>query len=44
MRRVVATEYMTLDCVFEEPGDWSFSFWSEEAMKFKNDELFASSC
>jgi dihydrofolate reductase len=42
MRRVVATEYVTLDGVMEEPGQWSFPFWSDEAAKFKSDELFAS--
>ena len=42
MRRIVATEYLTLDGVFEEPGNWSFPFWSDEAGKFKFDELFAS--
>jgi dihydrofolate reductase len=42
MRKVVATEYLTLDGVFQEPGEWSFPFWSEEAAKFKFDELFAS--
>lgn len=42
MRRVVATEYVTLDGVMEEPGNWSFPFWSDEAAKFKSDELFAS--
>lgn len=42
MGRVVVTEYVTLDGVFEEPGQWSFPFWSDEAAKFKYDELFAS--
>lgn len=42
MSRIVATEYMSLDGVFEEPGHWSFPFWSDEAAKFKFDELFAS--
>jgi len=42
MRKVVATEYVTLDGVMEEPGKWSFPFWNEEAAKFKFDELFAS--
>jgi dihydrofolate reductase len=42
MRRVIATEYLTLDGVMEEPGQWSFQFWNEEAAKFKSDELFAS--
>ena len=42
MRRVVVTEYVTLDGVFDEPGEWSFPFWNEEAFQFKYDELFAS--
>lgn len=31
MRRIVATEYVSLDGIFEEPGDWSLPFWSDEA-------------
>jgi dihydrofolate reductase len=42
MRRVVATEYLTLDGVMEEPGKWSFPYWNDEAAQFKHDELFAS--
>ena len=42
MRKIVATEYMSLDGVFEEPGQWAFPFWSDQAAKFKFDELFAS--
>jgi dihydrofolate reductase len=42
MSRIVATEYVSLDGVFEEPGEWSFPFWSDEAAKFKFDELFAA--
>jgi dihydrofolate reductase len=42
MRRIFATEYMALDGVFEEPGTWPFNFWSDEAAKFKFDELMAS--
>ncbi len=49
MRKVVVTEYVTLDGVMEDPGGgekskhggWSFQFWSDEAAKFKYDELFA---
>lgn len=37
--RLVATEYVTLDGVFEEPGLWSFPYFNEEAMQFKSDEL-----
>ncbi len=42
MRRVIVSEYVTLDGVMEEPGQWSFQFWNDEAAKFKSDELFAS--
>lgn len=41
MRKLVMSEYVSLDGVFEEPGQWSFPFWSDEAAKFKFDELFA---
>ena len=40
--RLVATEYVTLDGIFEEPGQWSFPFFSEEASQFKWRELQAS--
>ena len=40
--KLVATEYVSLDGVMEEPGTWSFPFFSEDAGKFKYDELFAS--
>ena len=50
MRKLIVTEYVTLDGVMEDPGGgegtgfggWSFQFWSEESAKFKFDELFAS--
>jgi len=42
MRKVIVSEYMSLDGVMEEPGHWSFQFWSEEAAQFKYNELFAS--
>lgn len=42
MRKIIATEYVTLDGLMEEPGKWAFPFWSDEAAKFKFDELFAS--
>jgi len=29
--RLVATEYLSLDGVFEEPGQWSGPFFSDEA-------------
>ena len=42
MRKIIVTEYLTLDGVFEEPGHWSFEFWSDEAATYKYDELFSS--
>ena len=42
MRRVVVSEFVTLDGVMEAPDHWSFPFWNDEAAKFKSEELFAS--
>lgn len=38
-RRVVASTYVTLDGYMDEPGEWSFPFWSDEAARFKAAEL-----
>src|SRR3979411_427968 len=40
--RVVATEDLSLDGVFEEPGHWSGPFFNDEAAEFKLAELQAS--
>ncbi len=40
--RLVATEYLSLDGVFEEPGTWSFPFFTEQAARFKAQELEAT--
>ena len=40
--RLVATEYLSLDGVFEEPGQWSRPWFKEDAGQFKWDELQAS--
>jgi dihydrofolate reductase len=40
--RLVATEYLSLDGVFEEPGHWSGPFFNDEAAQFKFAELKAS--
>ena len=40
--RLVATEYLSLDGVFEEPGHWSGPFFNDEAGQFKWQELQAS--
>jgi dihydrofolate reductase len=50
MRKLIVTEYMTLDGVMEDPGGgekgghggWSHQFFNEEAGKYKFDELFSS--
>ena len=42
MRRIIVSEFVTLDGVMEAPEKWTFSFWNEEIGKFKSDELFAS--
>jgi dihydrofolate reductase len=42
MSRIVVTEYVTLDGVFEEPGEWSFPFFADEVARWKFEELFAS--
>lgn len=42
MRKVVASEYVTLDGVMEAPEKWSLQFWSEEMARFAHEQLFAS--
>ena len=37
MSKLVVTEYMSLDGVMDEPGEWSMPFFSDEAAKFKFD-------
>jgi dihydrofolate reductase len=41
MRKVVVTEFMSLDGVMEEPG-WTFKYWNDEIAKFKGEESSAS--
>ena len=40
--RLVATEYVSLDGVFEEPGHWSGPYFDEDAIGFKAAELDAA--
>lgn len=40
--RLVATEYVTLDGVFEEPGHWSGPYFDDDALHFKAAELEAA--
>lgn len=42
MRKVVVSEFVTLDGVMETPNQWHFPYWSDEMGKYKGDELFAS--
>ena len=41
MRKLVVTEFMSLDSVVEEPA-WTFPYWNEEIAKFKGEESSAS--
>src|SRR5215212_8450218 len=41
MKKIVVTEYMSLDGVIEEPA-WTQSYWGDDISKFKFDELFSS--
>ena len=40
MRKVVVTEFMSLDGVMEEPR-WTFKYWNDEIAKFKGEESSA---
>ncbi|HZG64424.1 MAG TPA: dihydrofolate reductase family protein [Rubrobacteraceae bacterium] len=41
MRKVVVTEFISLDGVIEEPR-WTFKYWNDEIANFKGDESSAS--
>lgn len=40
--RLVATEYVSLDGIFDEPGEWSGPYFNDEAIQFKSEELESS--
>jgi dihydrofolate reductase len=40
MRRIILSEFVSLDGVMEEPA-WTAPYWSDEIARFKFDELFA---
>ena len=42
MRKIVVSTYATLNGVIENPQDWSFDYFDEEAAKFASDQLFAA--
>src|ERR687893_86576 len=42
MRRVIVSEFVSLDSVMEAPETWTLQFGSEEQQRYKFDELAAS--
>ena len=40
MKKLVVTEFVTLDGVMEAPHEWSFPYWNDEIADFKLNELF----
>jgi dihydrofolate reductase len=50
MRKIIVTEFITIDNVIEDPGGsegckfggWNFKFFNEEFLKYKLDELMAA--
>ncbi|MBA3532023.1 MAG: dihydrofolate reductase [Ardenticatenales bacterium] len=41
MRKVIVSEYVSLDGIMEEPA-WTAPYWNDEIAKFKFEELFSS--
>lgn len=41
MRKIIVTEFMSLDGVMEEPA-WTFPYWNDEIAKFKGEESSVS--
>ena len=39
MRKLIITEFMTLDGVIEAPDKWSIDYWNDTIADFKNEEL-----
>jgi dihydrofolate reductase len=50
MRRVIVTEYVSVDGVMEDPGGtgefehrgWTIPYWNDQLAKYQSDHLFAS--
>lgn len=42
MKKIVVTQFITLDGVIEDPHLWSFDYWNDETGNYKLEELFAS--
>lgn len=41
MRKLVVTEFLSLDGVMEDPS-WTFKYWNDETAQFKSEEALAS--
>lgn len=41
MRKIVVTEFLSLDGIMEHPA-WTFPYWNDEIAKFKGEETSAS--
>jgi dihydrofolate reductase len=42
MRKLIVSTYVTLDGVFENPGDWHFGIFNDEMADFAREQLFAA--
>jgi hypothetical protein len=42
VRRVIVSEFVSLDGVMEAPEKWRFPYWSDEMGEYKSDELAAA--
>jgi dihydrofolate reductase len=43
MKKIIASIYVTVDGVFENPGEWHFKLFNEEMNAYARDLLFSSS-
>lgn len=39
MRKIVVSEFMTLDGIVEAPDQWSMSYWNDDIAQFKAEEM-----
>jgi len=42
MSTITATQFVSLDGFMDEPGEWTFPFWTDAIGEFKQEELFAA--
>lgn len=42
MRKIVVSEFITVDGVIQDPHLWTFEFWSDQTAQFKLNELVAA--